>query len=351
MSNLEKAIIENITTDEFIDEFIEKIFDNRYFFNKIIEKISNNEDYVDLIFENESLVNKINEIVDARIQVNKIPNKSDILFLNEMKTKFIYTYKEFIELSNSDIKSLYELNDPNMYKDFIEKACLDGSLKPYHLLNTHNYSVYEIFIKMINKNLTISNIFNNYDGISNNIGYVLMKEYCNKSLLSFDQILKLSGIKNMDEYYENLIETNKNISKNIILYDFMRMNLPVNYLKYINDIHEYLRTILYNYLNIHTINKNKYLNELVYFISVFQKYSYEKIPYYNALDWFNVQNKTKNIIFCDIIIKPKNIDSKNIIKMCLENIYTKPWDEKEEEKDNLSGGLMGFYTIVMDFLN
>lgn len=176
----------------------------------LIDTLTKSEDFIDKLFANEYFCNKIIKLIDNKTKFNGV-NLENVLWIDKANYEFIISYEEFIEeLSKSDIKKLYQLNDFNLYKHYIKQSCLEGEIEPYHLVDTYEYKIVEIFNELIKSNQIISNVFELYNA-DLTIAYILIEKYYPK-YLNLAQICELSGTETIDEFY-NKIPNNYKLRK------------------------------------------------------------------------------------------------------------------------------------------
>lgn len=245
----------------------------------LIDSLTESEDFIDKLFANEYFREKLFKLIGNKTKLDNCANLENVLWIDRSEYEFISSYEEFIGLSESDIKKLYQSNDFVVYKNFIKQACLEGKIKSSHLVNPDKYKVTEIFTELIHSNQTIPNIFEPIINLELNIAYTLIQEYYYPKHLDLDQIFQISGTKTIDEFYDRIPDCKRNprFKKEL----FVRTGVLVNYLKDAQVNSQYVKKLLDDYLQY-------YPKRIDYFVRVYEKYSYSKIPLGEVLVWFEI---------------------------------------------------------------
>lgn len=311
----------------------------------LIDSLTESEDFIDKLFANEYFREKIFKLIGKKTKFDNA-NLENVLWIDKNEYEFITSYEEFVGLSDSDIKKLSESNDFNVYKDFIKRACLEGKIKSSNLVNTHKYGVVEIFIELINNNQIIPNVFEPDDLTYGkaNIAYTLIDQYY-PTYLNLLQICLISGVKTIDEFFDAFPD-NKCIFRSKYGL-FVRANIFVNYLKDVQVDIQYIKKLFYDGIPYNA-------KSIDYFSNVYEIYSYPKIQIYEVLRWFEISGSGSGS--GDLVLFKKNVNVsislyscssqiKQIIKNFFDKVCTKPDITDVSDPDYIK------YTQIINWLN
>lgn len=199
-----------------------------------------------------------------------------ILSIGELEWKYISSYEKFIKLTDYETIQLYSTNDFNLYKHYIKQACLKKEIRDVHLMTKkHRHEIAEMLIELIHNGQTIN---------SSKICYTLITKFY-PTYLNLDQILRVSNVRSIDEFYDKVNNGNFCAVAEI----FLNANIMVNYLKNTQvDIH-YINKLLNNGLEfrLETINN---------FSNVYDRFFYPKIPICEVLELFHLSG-SHTVIF------------------------------------------------------
>lgn len=183
----EKILPENIITDDFID----KLFENEYFCDKLKDYINKNEFVCDL-FENKNFCNGLKNYIKKNV-ITKYIDDSKYLYADYDYDEYIITFEDFSNITPEQFKILVEMNDFSKYKDYFKKCCVNGIFSSKYYEKMCLEQIIIVLNEIIDDDCDkIKNIFEKKSNDCYSVGFWLIKFVLPQ--ISLERILLLGDI-------------------------------------------------------------------------------------------------------------------------------------------------------------
>lgn len=350
-------------------------------------------EFIDELFENEYFIEKIKAYTNNQIKLSNIILSGKPLLIIDNLDSCISSYDEFIELSSSKYNTMCSLNKFDSYKDFLIEACHKSALLPFHFTISNTSEIVNLFCS---ESISIPNLFTTYKNsyvayvsngnyyygsyyYGNSIGYKIMELFCKQSyksdngLKDFNKILNLmpENISNnmpnnmlqsaefnerIEKYFELLPENF--IEKYDLFYRKGFSNSTIDYLKYLKyDSYETLFSEYLDALYRQSFSNDTFTHPFFFndFILLAQKFghTYNCKEYIKLFSFDTKQNTwkytSKQSFTKTTITKGKSEFGDKIIKMIdlLSNVRIDQIDQIDQtDQTNLDADMQKTYDLL-----